>query len=60
LCHTPECHEAFFALSSYIFGKNSKEEKIAMTTPVFTETVDTEEPKVAIQIVLPQDKDLSR
>uniref|UniRef100_A0A7C9DBW1 SOUL heme-binding protein n=1 Tax=Opuntia streptacantha TaxID=393608 RepID=A0A7C9DBW1_OPUST len=49
----------FNTIAGYIFGKNSKEEKIAMTTPVFTETVDTEESKVAIQIVLPQDKDLS-
>lgn len=49
----------FNTVAGYIFGKNSKEERIPMTTPVFTETTDTEESKVAIQIVLPQDKDLS-
>ncbi|KAL9224022.1 hypothetical protein vseg_000097 [Gypsophila vaccaria] len=48
----------FNSIAGYIFGKNSKEEKIPMTTPVFTETNDPEDPKVAIQIVIPQDKNL--
>lgn len=48
----------FNSIAGYIFGKNSKEEKIPMTTPVFTETSDAGESKVAIQIVLPQDRDL--
>lgn len=49
----------FNAIAGYIFGKNSKTEKIPMTTPVFTETNDPQDSKVAIQIVLPQDKDLN-
>ncbi|XP_021764517.1 uncharacterized protein LOC110729115 isoform X1 [Chenopodium quinoa] len=48
----------FNSVAGYIFGKNSKEEKIPMTTPVFTETNDAGESKVSVQIVLPQDKDL--
>ncbi|KAH9604731.1 hypothetical protein KSS87_013689 [Heliosperma pusillum] len=48
----------FNSVAGYIFGKNSKEEKIPMTTPVFTETTDPEDSKVAIQIVIPQDKNL--
>ncbi|XP_010688101.2 uncharacterized protein LOC104902117 [Beta vulgaris subsp. vulgaris] len=48
----------FNSVAGYIFGKNSKAEKISMTTPVFTETNGAGESKVAIQIVLPQDKDL--
>ncbi|XP_021741627.1 uncharacterized protein LOC110707868 isoform X1 [Chenopodium quinoa] len=48
----------FNSVAGYIFGKNSKEEKIPMTTPVFTETDDAGESKVSVQIVLPQDKDL--
>lgn len=31
-----------------------------MTTPVFTQTFDSESPKVSIQIVLPSDKDINR
>ncbi|KAL2929382.1 hypothetical protein RDABS01_034793 [Bienertia sinuspersici] len=50
----------FNTVAGYIFGKNSKAEKIPMTTPVFTETNDAGESNVAIQIVLPQDKDLGR
>ncbi|CAO2822757.1 unnamed protein product [Amaranthus hypochondriacus] len=49
----------FNSVAGYIFGKNSKEEKIPMTTPVFTETNDAGISKVAIQIVLPQDKDFN-
>lgn len=45
---------------SYIFGKNSKMEKIPMTTPVFTEASDAEFSKVSIKVCLPLDKDLSR
>lgn len=44
----------------YIFGKNSKMEKMKMTTPVFTEAFDNELSKILIQFVLPLDKDLSR
>lgn len=47
-------------LSRYIFGKNSKSEKIPMTTPVFTQAYDAELSKVSIQIVLPLEKDISR
>lgn len=49
----------FNSVAGYIFGKNSATEKIPMTTPVFTETIDPEASKVAIQIVLPQQKDLN-
>lgn len=51
---------SWFYLYSYIFGKNSTMEKIAMTTPVFTQAYDAELKKVSIQIVLPLDKDMSR
>lgn len=44
----------------YIFGKNSATEKIPMTTPVFTQTFDSETSKVSIQIVIPSDKDMNR
>lgn len=47
-------------LSRYIFGKNSKSEKIPMTTPVFTQAFDAGLSKVSIQIVLPFEKDISR
>ncbi|XP_027175141.1 uncharacterized protein LOC113774729 [Coffea eugenioides] len=49
----------FNAVAGYIFGKNAAEEKIPMTTPVFTQAVDAETSKVSIQIVLPSEKDLS-
>lgn len=49
----------FNDVAGYIFGKNSKTEKIPMTTPVFTQAYDDELKKVSIQIVLPQDKDMS-
>ncbi|KAL8152520.1 hypothetical protein V2J09_010280 [Rumex salicifolius] len=49
----------FNSVAGYIFGKNSTTEKIPMTTPVFTETIDPDASKVAIQIVLPQQKDLN-
>ncbi|XP_024953674.1 heme-binding-like protein At3g10130, chloroplastic isoform X3 [Citrus sinensis] len=49
----------FNDVAGYIFGKNSKTEKIPMTTPVFTQAYDNELKKVSIQIVLPQDKDMS-
>ncbi|OIV97197.1 hypothetical protein TanjilG_28948 [Lupinus angustifolius] len=47
----------FNDVAGYIFGKNSTTEKIPMTTPVFTEAIDTELSKVSIQIVLPSDKE---
>ena len=47
-------------LSRYIFGKNSRSEKIPMTTPVFTQAFDAELSKVSIQVVLPLEKDISR
>lgn len=47
-------------LSRYIFGKNSREEKIPMTTPVFTEAYDSDKSNVSIQVVLPLEKDISR
>ncbi|KAL3535808.1 hypothetical protein ACH5RR_004269 [Cinchona calisaya] len=49
----------FNAVAGYIFGKNSTEEKIPMTTPVFTQAFDAETSQVSIQIVLPSEKDLS-
>ncbi|KAI3714770.1 hypothetical protein L6452_21730 [Arctium lappa] len=48
----------FNDVAGYIFGKNSREEKIAMTTPVFTQAFDPEMSKMSIQIVLPSDKDM--
>lgn len=49
----------FNAVTGYIFGKNSTKEKIPMTTPVFTQTVDPEMSKISIQIVLPSDKEIT-
>ncbi|XP_050375387.1 uncharacterized protein LOC126792915 [Argentina anserina] len=49
----------FNDVTGYIFGKNSKMEKIPMTTPVFTEASDAEFSKVCIKVCLPLDKDLS-
>ncbi|GFY96282.1 SOUL heme-binding family protein [Actinidia rufa] len=49
----------FNAVAGYIFGKNSAKEKIPMTTPVFTQTLDTETSKVSIQIVLPLEKEMN-
>ncbi|XP_052199033.1 uncharacterized protein LOC127806078 isoform X1 [Diospyros lotus] len=49
----------FNAVAGYIFGKNSSEEKIPMTTPVFTQTFDNQMSKVSIQIVLPSEKEIS-
>ncbi|GAB4832913.1 hypothetical protein Ancab_006932 [Ancistrocladus abbreviatus] len=49
----------FNAVAGYIFGKNSAMEKIPMTTPVFTEAIGPEMSKVAIQIVLPGEKELT-
>lgn len=46
--------------SRYIFGKNSRSEKIPMTTPVFTQAFDAELSKISIQVVLPLEKDLRR
>ncbi|CAJ1975375.1 unnamed protein product [Sphenostylis stenocarpa] len=47
----------FNDVAGYIFGKNSKMEKIPMTTPVFTQTNDADLSNVSIQIVLPLDKE---
>ncbi|TQD83680.1 hypothetical protein C1H46_030755 [Malus baccata] len=44
---------------AYIFEKNSKMEKIPMTTPVFPEASYAELSKVSIKICLPLDKDIS-
>ncbi|KAM7509433.1 hypothetical protein LguiA_019886 [Lonicera macranthoides] len=49
----------FNAIAGYIFGKNSKSEKIPMTTPVFTQAFDADMSKVSIQIVLPSDKEMT-
>ncbi|CAN1124328.1 Heme-binding-like protein At3g10130, chloroplastic [Linum perenne] len=49
----------FGSVTGYIFGKNTNTEKIPMTTPVFTEAKDSQLSKVAIQVVLPMNKDLS-
>ncbi|KAL9993243.1 putative SOUL hem-binding protein [Helianthus debilis subsp. tardiflorus] len=49
----------FNDVAGYIFGKNSREEKIPMTTPVFTQAFDPEMSKMSIQIVLPSEKDIN-
>ncbi|KAI3972202.1 hypothetical protein MKX01_011754 [Papaver californicum] len=49
----------FNDVAGYIFGKNSANEKIPMTTPVFTQAFDDEQSNISIQIVLPSEKDLS-
>ncbi|XP_015898161.3 uncharacterized protein LOC107431695 isoform X1 [Ziziphus jujuba] len=49
----------FNDVTGYIFGKNSREEKIPMTTPVFTEAYDSDKSNVSIQVVLPLEKDIS-
>ncbi|KAF6167266.1 hypothetical protein GIB67_043127 [Kingdonia uniflora] len=49
----------FNDIAGYIFGKNSAEEKIPMTTPVFTQASDAELSNISIQIVLPLEKDLN-
>lgn len=46
----------FNDVAGYIFGKNSTQAKIPMTTPVFTQANDADLSKVSIQIVLPLDK----
>ncbi|PIA65428.1 hypothetical protein AQUCO_00100726v1 [Aquilegia coerulea] len=50
--------KGFNDVAGYIFGKNSRAEKIPMTTPVFTQAFD-DQSKIAIQIVLPKEKDLN-
>ncbi|KAF9612718.1 hypothetical protein IFM89_003260 [Coptis chinensis] len=49
----------FNDVAGYIFGKNSGAEKIPMTTPVFTQAFDAEKSKIAIQIVLPMEKNMN-
>ncbi|KAK4746742.1 hypothetical protein SAY87_025779 [Trapa incisa] len=51
--------KGFNDVAGYIFGKNSTQEKIPMTTPVFTQALDNKLSKVAIQIVLPLEKDMN-
>ncbi|XP_031382536.1 uncharacterized protein LOC116196781 isoform X1 [Punica granatum] len=51
--------KGFNDVAGYIFGKNSSQEKIPMTTPVFTQAFDNKRSKVSIQIVLPLDKNMS-
>ncbi|XP_065851508.1 uncharacterized protein [Euphorbia lathyris] len=48
----------FNDVAGYIFGKNSRTEKIPMTTPVFTQTQATDA-QVFVQIVVPSNKELS-
>ncbi|KAL5975666.1 hypothetical protein ACLOJK_019992 [Asimina triloba] len=48
----------FNAVAGYIFGKNSSNEKIPMTTPVFTQAANPELAGISIQIVLPSDKEV--
>ncbi len=43
-------NNAFSKLASYIFGKNKEKEKIAMTTPVLTETTDNNEVRMAFYL----------
>ncbi|VAI89421.1 unnamed protein product [Triticum turgidum subsp. durum] len=49
----------FNNITGYIFGKNASSEKIAMTTPVFTQASDDKLSDVSIQIALPMNKDLN-
>ncbi|KAF5725807.1 hypothetical protein HS088_TW23G00536 [Tripterygium wilfordii] len=49
----------FNDVAGYIFGKNSKGEKIPVSTPVFTQAFDAKLSKVSIQIALPWDTDIS-
>ncbi|WCJ29708.1 SOUL heme-binding family protein [Euphorbia peplus] len=49
----------FNDVAGYIFGKNSRTEKIPMTAPVFTEASDAQLSSVSVQIVLPSEKELS-
>ncbi|XP_044442209.1 uncharacterized protein [Triticum aestivum] len=49
----------FNNVTGYIFGKNASSEKIAMTTPVFTQASDDKLSDVSIQIALPMNKDLN-
>lgn len=49
----------FNNVTGYIFGKNTRAEKIPMTTPVFTQMMDRELSQVHIQIVLPLERQLS-
>ncbi|KAK9101881.1 hypothetical protein Sjap_019135 [Stephania japonica] len=49
--------KGFNDVAGYIFGKNSSEEKIPMTTPVFTQAFDPDRSNISIQIVLPLEKE---
>ncbi|XP_030550018.1 uncharacterized protein LOC115754957 [Rhodamnia argentea] len=51
--------KGFNDIAGYIFGKNSKMEKMKMTTPVFTQAFDNELSKISIQFVLPLEKEIS-
>ncbi|CAH9068506.1 unnamed protein product [Cuscuta europaea] len=50
--------KGFNDVAGYIFGKNSASEKMAMTTPVFTQALSDEKSKISIQIVLPSSKSI--
>ncbi|CAH9089434.1 unnamed protein product [Cuscuta epithymum] len=50
--------KGFNDVAGYIFGKNSASEKMAMTTPVFTQALSDEKSKISIQIVLPSSKSM--
>ena len=54
------CNAERACICRYIFGKNASSEKIAMTTPVFTQASDDKLSDVSIQIALPMNKDLNR
>lgn len=43
-------NNAFSKLASYIFGKNKEKEKIAMTTPVLTETTENNEVRMVFYL----------
>ncbi|KAK4746711.1 hypothetical protein SAY87_025748 [Trapa incisa] len=51
--------KGFKDVAGYILGKNSSQEKMQMTTPVFTQALDNVLSKVTIQIVLPLEKDMN-
>ncbi|XP_059074412.1 uncharacterized protein LOC131065253 isoform X2 [Cryptomeria japonica] len=48
----------FNDVTGYIFGKNTKKEKIPMTTPVFTQKTEASS-QVQIQVVLPLERKIS-
>ncbi|MCO5563143.1 hypothetical protein L7F22_016779 [Adiantum nelumboides] len=51
--------KGFKNVTGYIFGNNSTGERIPMTTPVITSTIDKSTPNCSIQVVLPLQSKIS-